>query len=317
MERLRKWKREGAIQGIWEKYSTYFLMLILTVCFYLRPNDYISAANLQDLFLGGSALVIVVFGVSLVMIMGGIDLSVGYQISLVSVAIAGFSRLGLPDWLVISGALLAGGLCGLLNGILVTVFDIVPFAATIATQIIFRGASYYLSNGRMVSYIPDTVRNITRYRLLNIRGDVWIMLLVLLLFAFILHFSFFGKYMRAIGLNEKSAERAGVKVKQIKCASYCLAGLLYGVASIIMTSTRGYAGSEIGIGMEITAIAAAYIGGLLKQPEKPNVITLFLGAVIVGMITNRLPKAGVNSYIQYIFTGLILIVAIGIHKKRK
>lgn len=317
MEHVRNWKKNWTIQKLWERYSALFLLIIVAGLFSIHSGEILQFSDFMGILLGNTALMIVVLGIAFVMIIGGIDLSVGYQISLISAVIAMLSMEKLPDQMMIVGALFVGLLCGLLNGVLVAYLNIVPFAATIATQIIFRGVSYYLSNGSMVSYRSDVIRGITKSTVLGIRGDLWLLFLALLIFVVLMHFSFLGKYMRAIGLNEESAQRAGVKIKGVKCFTYSLAGLFYAVAAIIMTSIRGYAGSEIGIGMEITGITAAYIGGVLWQARQPNVIRLILGVLIVSMIENRLPKVGINSQVQYIITGLILVVAMGIHGRRK
>lgn len=317
MERMKKWKNNWTLQALWEEYSVFLLFVLTAVLFNIYSAGFLSLAHIGQSFLSNIALMIVVLGVSFVMIGGGIDLSVGYQISLSSVVIALLSTHGFPDWVVFAGALLTGVLCGLLNGVLIGVFGIVPFAATIATQIIFRGLSFVLSNGSMVSYISDMVRSVTRRAVLGIRGDLWLLLGTFLVSVLILHFSFLGKYIRAIGLEQETARRAGVKVGRVQCISYALAGLFYAIASVILTSTRGYAGSEIGIGMEISGIVAAYIGGVLGQARKLNLVALLCGALTVGVIERGLPNVGINVYVQYIITGMILIVSMGIHRKRK
>lgn len=317
MERINNWKKKWLGGKAWERYTTFILFIIVTIAFNIRSNTSSLVSDFWNVLTGSSGLMIVVLGIAFVMMVGGIDLSVGYQISLVSVVIAILSMRQLPDWLVILGALAVGALCGLLNGVLVAFFDMVPFAATIATQIIFRGLSYSLSKGRMISNISETVRAVTKWKLFGIKGDIWLTILIVLLFIVVIHFSFLGTYMRAIGLDEESAGRAGIKVGVVKCFAYCIAGLLYATAAIILTSARGYAGSEIGIGMEITGIAAAYIGGILGQAEKPNVITLILGVLMIGMIAGVFPKVEIYSWVQYIVTGLLLIVTMGMHRKWK
>lgn len=317
MRRIKRYGEKWNIQKIWEQYSSILLAVLLTVIFSFRSEDYLSWGNFEAIVLSHTSLMIVVAGLSFIMISGGIDLSVGYQISMVSVVISMLSMGHYSAGAVIAGALLTGALCGLCNGILVACFDIVSFAATLATQIILRGLSWYLSNGSMVSYMPGAVRQMTRARWLGIRVDIWLMLLCLLVFWIVLRLSFYGKYLRALGLNEEAAGRAGVRVKLIKCSSYCLAGVFYALAAIIMTSRRGYAGSEIGVGMEITGIAAAYIGGILGQAAKPRILTLILGVLIVGMIDNGLPKIGINSQVQYMITGIILIIAMALHKTQR
>ena len=314
MKQLFKLKN---FQSLWNRYSTVVLFVVLITMFNLFGEGFWSVKSYQNIVWSNTGLILVVVGLSFVMIGGGIDLSIGYQISLIAVIISMLSTAHFPDWVVIRGALATGACCGLLNGVLVGYLEIVPFAATIATQILFRGVSFGLSNGRMVSYIAESIRIITRKSFLGLRLDVWIVILGVLVLWVVLRFLFMGKYLRAIGLNEATAARAGIKVKYTKCLSYCVAGLFYAVAAMILVSRKGYAGSEIGVGMEITAIVAAYVGGILNMAEKQSVATLLLGTLGVAVSDTGLKKFGMNTAIQYIITGLILITSMTIHKKQK
>lgn len=307
----------ASFQDIWAKYSTVCLIIILVILFNHFGSGFWTLKNYEDIVLNNTGMIITVVGLSFVMLGGGIDLSIGYQISMISVVISLLSVGRLPDWAVVAGALLAGLCCGLLNGVLVGYLEIVPFAATIATQIIFRGCSFVLSQGRMVSNLAETVRQMTRFRFLGIRVDMYLAMAGFLVLELVLHRSFLGKYLRAIGLNEDASVRARIKVKRIKCLSYCIASLFYAVAAMVLTSRKGYAGSEIGVGMEITAIVAAYVGGVLTLAQKQGVVTLLLGTLVVAVIENGLVKVGMNTYIQYIITGIILIVSMTLHKRQK
>lgn len=317
MKQITQWKEQISLKNLWRKYSAISMIIILVIFFNLFGTGFQTLENYENIILNNTALVLAVIGLSFIMIGGGIDLSIGYQISMVSAVISILSIEQLPDWMVVLGVLLIGFLCGLMNGILVAYLNIVPFAATIATQIIFRGISYMISGGSMVSYIAQTIRGITKTYFLGVRIDVWLLILGFLVFWCILHGTFAGKYLRAIGLNEEIAVRAGVKTKRIKCFSYCIASIFYTIAAMILISRRGYAGSEIGQGMEITAISAAYIGGVLTLAEKQSIITLFLGTLVVAVIENGLTKVGINSSLQYIITGIILIIAMTIQRKQK
>ncbi len=302
---------------LWEQYSTIALILILTIIIVWRSSKMLSLEGFDKIMLNNAALLAVVLGVAFVMIGGGIDLSIGYQISLISVVISGLSVARMSPFVVLLGGFLTGLLCGLFNGVLVAYLGIVPFAATIASQIIFHGLSYVISGGSMVSYMPDIIPKLTKSVWLGLRLDAWISIALLIVFVVILRFSYAGKYLRAVGLKEQSAAQMGVPTKRIKWLSYCIASLFYTVASLLLISKQGYAGSEIGVGMEIKGIAAAYIGGALIQAEHPNVINLALGTLIVGLIESGLPQVGVNSYIHYIIIGIILIMTMWIHRTQR
>lgn len=309
--------RSVNFRDIWEKYAALVLIVILVILFNIFGSGFWNLKNYEDIVLNNTGMILTVAGLSVVMLGGGVDLSIGYQISMVSVTISLLSVRNLPDGVVIAGALLTGLCCGLLNGVLVGYLEIVPFAATIATQIIFRGCSFVFSQGRMVTNMVESIRVLTRLRFLGIRLDMWLAAMGVLELDIMLHVSFVGKNLRAIGLDENTARRAGIKVKWIKCLSYCIASLFYAVAAMVLTSRKGYAGSEIGVGMEITAIVAAYVGGILTFAQKQRVATLLLGTLVVAVIENGLLKVGVNTYIQYIITGIILIISMTLHKKQK
>lgn len=317
MARFKRLESTLNFNTLWERYSTVVEIIVLVAVFSIFGENFATVRNFQQLILGNTGLIIVVLGLGVVMTGGGIDLSIGYQISIVSAVISLLSIARVPDWLVILAALAAGLICGLLNGVLVGYLEILPFAATIASQIIFRGISFVLTDGRMVSYIAESVRRITRVRCLGIRLDVLLVLVGFLVLSLVLHNTFCGKELRAVGLNEEAAARAGVNVKLVKGLSYCTAGLFYAVAAMVLVSRRGYAGSEIGVGMEITAIAAAYIGGILSVAETQRIYMLLFGVLVVAITEKGLGNMGMNPSLQYIMTGVILIISMVINKRKK
>lgn len=146
--------------------------------------------------------------------------------------------------------------------------------------------------------------------------QLWIAVVCVCLTSILLHYTYYGKYVRAIGLNEEQAKRTGVPTKKIKCSVYCVAGGFYAIAAMILTSTKGYAGSETGVGVEITAMMAAFIGGILGQSQKIQISKLILGVLIIGIIDNGLPSIGTLKYGQYVFTGIILIISMVMNKKK-
>lgn len=291
-------------------------MLLLLVLFSSVNDGQSVLVSLQGTILSSTALILSVCGLGFIMTGGGIDFSIGYQISLISAVISILSVRQFSDGVVVLGALAVGVLCGLANGLLVGYFEIPPFAATIATQVVFRGASYLLTQGNMISSIADSVRKTAKTYFLTIRLDVWLAVAGAVALWLFLRGTFWGMYLRAIGLNEARAGRAGIPVRRIKCLSYCIASLFYTAAAVVMISRYGYAGSEIGPGMDITSIVAAYIGGAFALAEKRRVHQLLLGALVVIAIERELPQAGVSAYLQYLITGVFLILSLMMRRKR-
>jgi ribose/xylose/arabinose/galactoside ABC-type transport system permease subunit len=314
---MKQWKERLNLQNLWGNYSALVIIFVLILFFNFFGVGFQTVENYQMIISKSTVPILVVTGLAFVMVGGGIDFSIGYQISLVAVVISQLSARGVPDWGVILCAMAVGLLCGLLNGILVGYMEIMPFAATIATQVILKGISYVLSNGVMVSNLVGTIRAITRASILQVGVDVWLALLGLLFLWGVLHGTYGGKYLRAVGLNEARAVQAGVQVKRVKCLSYCIASFFYVLAAMVSISRQGYAGSDTGVGMEITAITAAYIGGILTLAEKQNILALVLGALVVTIIENGLSSVGVSSYLQYMITGAILIISMVIHRRKR
>ena len=316
MNPFKRFSSKQNFRNLWKQYSVVFLLLAFILFFHISRSDYHSIYDFDKVILNSTALMITVVGLSFVMVSGGVDFSIGYQMSLIAVVISRLSVAQQPEWAILLCALSTGLLCGLLNGILVSYLEIVPFAATIATQIIFRGISFLISGGSMVTNLSILIRNLTRSTFLFLRVDLWLLILSYLMLFFILRFTLIGKSLRAVGLNEAHAIRSGIPVKHIKCSAYSAAGLFYAVATMVLISQRGYAGSETGIGMEITAIVAAYIGGALSLAESQNVLLLFLGALVVAIVESNLPKVGGSSYLQFIITGVLLIITMVLHRRR-
>lgn len=313
----KKRTKKIVISNLWENYSTIGIMLVIAIIFNSISKGFISLGNLEKIVIQNLPLMLIVLGTAFVMIVGGIDLSIGYQISLVSAVLSYLSVQQQPGWLAITGSLAVGLGCGLINGILVGYLKIVPFAATIATQIIFHGISYLVSKGSMISNIPTGVKMLAKSHFGNIQNNVWLVVAGIVVFQIVMKYSYAGKYFRAVGLNEKIAASAGVPTRFMKCLAYCIASIFYAIAGLCMVSVRGYSGSEIGIGMEIQGIAAAYIGGVLGKAEQPSVLSLILGVLTIGMIANGLPKIGISEYVQYVFTGVILVISMVIHNKKR
>lgn len=304
------------LRGIWRNYSALILSALLILVFNRSLNSFNSFSEIQNILLYNTGLMLAVAGLGFVMIGGGIDFSIGYQISLIAAVISVSGVRGLPTGVVVLLALLTGVACGTLNGVLVAYGKLAPFAATIATQVIFRGFSYLLTGNSMVSSIASIIRNLARREILYIRLDIWIVAAAFLVLWVVIKKTVFGKNLRAVGLNEAIAAHAGVNTPLVKCISYSVSGFFYGLAAMVLISKRGYSGSEIGIGMEVQAIVAAYIGGVLALAEKQNVLSLLFGCLALSVIENGLPKVGVSGYVQYVVMGLILIISILMERKK-
>lgn len=305
------------------KKNDMMLVLIALICFFTAFSpSFLTFMNLKNLILQNTHILVIVAGLSFVMVGGGIDLSIGYQISLVSVVMGLLFLADIPPLVTAFIGVLTGICCGAMNGWLVSFMGVLPFAATLVTQIIFRGVSSVTSSGRTFSQIPTPFRAITSGALLGIQIDIWIAVLCIGIVGFIFTYTYYGKHIKGMGENEKALQLAGIYVKRIKLICYMAAGAFYAIAAMILVSKQGIASSSNGPGMEITAIAAVYIGGVASYRggsigENVKITKLIIGVFIQAVIDNGIQLIGGAYYIQYIIIGGILLFSFVLKREKR
>lgn len=295
-----------------EKYHIAVQFLVIVAIFSIIEPVFLSAVNLKNIILQNTYMFMVLSGITFIMVGGGIDLSVGYQISLITVVMGLCFNAGLKTPVVIVAGLLTGILCGTLNGVLISVLKIVPYVATIMTQLIFKGVSYMLSEGKAYSDIPASFRVISHTEVYGISVDMVIAVCVLVLVEFIFKRTFFGRQVKAMGENAEITERAGVNVQRNRLLCYMISGAMYSVAAMILLSKQGIATSTTGVGVELIAIASFLIGGTGITSGSAwsgdfQIVNLILGELTCAVLENGIQLIGGNVYIQNICIGIIVV----------
>lgn len=285
--------------------------MFVVALFSLLSPSFLAKYNALDLLLRNTHMIILTVGLSLVIAGGWIDLSVGYQLSFISVLVGWLLNMGVQPLAAGLLGVLAGLLCGAFNGFLVTVLGLAPFAATLASQVIFRGFSYTITNGSIFSHLPESFRKLTQGRLLGIPVDVWIALACLLAASLLFAFTYYGKYIKAIGANEEAVRRSGVNIRLVKMLCYMLCSTFCAMAALVMTSQYGRATSYNGAGIEITAITAVYLSGAVvphtsKRGSGYHSWLLVLGVLVLATVEEGVKLVGWNPFIRYIIMGAIL-----------
>ncbi|OQY33752.1 MAG: hypothetical protein B6241_06775 [Spirochaetaceae bacterium 4572_59] len=286
-----------------------FLVLFITATVMFEP--FFSLLNIMNILRQVSMIGIVAIGMTFVILIKGIDLSVGALVAVSGVLSAYFA--GRSMVLAILLPLLLGALLGAINGIIIARYRIVPFIATFAMMIGARGASYIATDTKSIA-VPMTAKaysKIGRGYAGLVPVPVIIFFLLLFIAYYILKNTSFGRKVYALGSNEEASLMMGIKVNRVKIAVYSISGLMCGAAGVILTSRLGAGQPVAGMGWEIQAIAATAIGGTLLSGGVGGVKGTFFGVLILGMITNMINLQGsLNSWWQGIITGVLLLIAI-------
>ncbi|ADK81187.1 ABC transporter permease [Sediminispirochaeta smaragdinae] len=254
---------------------------------------------------------ILAIGMGIVLISGGIDLSLGAIVSMIGMVAATFMvRLNLPIPIVVLSCILLGGLLGAVNGFICAKVRIHPFILTTASAVIYRGAANILSNGMPIYGLPGNFLQIDKYHLFGIPVSVLILLMCLLMGNYLLKKTYLGKYIYAIGLDEKSAEYAGINSRQIKIIVYCISGFFYGIASILLLTRIGSAQPTAMNGIELDVLVAAAIGGIGFKGGRGHLLNIILGVFVMEIFGDTLIVFNVGEYYRSIFKGIVLLIAL-------
>jgi putative xylitol transport system permease protein len=290
-------------------------------------NAFLTAANLLLILHQIAVNGILAVGMTFVIISGGIDLSVGSVLAFAGMVAASFatSAAGVTPWsgdyvivVPLAAALLAGAACGAVNGWIIARFRIQAFVATLGMLLAARGFTMSLAEGNPISSLSDGLRWFGTGELLGVVPVPVVLFLAVFALAWIvLNRSIFGRYVYAVGGNEKSARTSGIKTARVKVLVYTLAGALAGLAGIILTAKTGSAQTGAGTSYELDAIAATVIGGTSLTGGVGRLSGTLFGALIIGVMNNGLDILGVESFYQLIIKGVIIVTAVIIDPSRK
>jgi ribose transport system permease protein len=301
-----------------------FLGLALVVLVFGVLNDsparYFSVTNFRIVLSQTVIVALGAIGMTVIIISGGIDLSVGSTIALSSVVTALFIREGASPLLAVLGAVLVGGVVGVINGLAITKLRVVPFIATLGMLGIARGVAKWLAGQQTVN-VPDTWVNGLAVTFpsppwLLLAPGVWLTLFLAVSMALVLRNTVFGRRVFAIGSNEMAARACGIRIDRMKVCIYGLGGLLVGLAGVMQMSRLRQGDPTVAIGVELDIIAAVVIGGGSLNGGEGGILGSMIGALIMSFLRNGCQQMGWPNYIQEIIIGIIIIVAVAIDRLR-
>jgi ribose transport system permease protein len=304
--------------------ALFVLMVLLTIF----TDSFLSTENMWNVLRQVSINLCLSVGMTLVIISSGIDLSVGAILAFSGAVCAGLLKWGIPIeafdlWIgfTVLGAVIAASLVGYLlgwfNGWVITKFTVPPFVATLAMLTIARGMSYLYTQGKPISNLGEGFEFIGSGWWLGIPVPVWISVGVVLIFVFITKKTSLGRFIYAIGGNERAALLSGVPVKKVKRLVYAISGLMAAIGGVLITSRLNSAQPNAGMSYELDAIAAIVIGGTSLSGGKGSVMGTVLGVLLIGVLNNGLVLLNVSPFWQQVVKGLVILLAVVIDKSNK
>jgi ribose/xylose/arabinose/galactoside ABC-type transport system permease subunit len=273
-------------------------------------SQFASVENLVNVALSIAVIGILAVGMTFVILIGGIDLSIGSVVALAGVVAALVTQKTDFAGLGFAAALGIGLASGAFNGITVAFFRVPPFVVTLAVLTIARGMAFIFSEGRSVGNLPESFGRLGKMIFLGLPFSVWLMLLTFAVGWFVLRHTTFGRYVYAIGGNSEAAFLAGVKTKSVTFRVYVLNGLLVGIAAVVLASRLGAGVPNSGLQYELDVIAAVVVGGTSLSGGRGSVVSTLLGAIFIGVLNNGLNLVGIDTYIQKIVLGAVILLAV-------
>lgn len=293
--------------------TTVIALIILMAVITIINSNFLTANNLLNLLLQVTSNALIAFGMTFVILTGGIDLSVGSILALSSALTAGLLGSGMPVTLAILISLILGCILGMMNGLLISYGKLAPFIVTLATMTIFRGATLVYTNGNPITKgLSDTFlfQFLGQGYIVEIPFPVIIMFIVFIVLYVLLHKTAFGKSVYAIGGNEKAAYISGVKLNKVKIIIYSISGIMASISGLIITSRLSSAQPTAGASYEMDAIAAVVLGGTSLSGGKGRILGTLIGALIIGVLNNGLNIIGVSAFWQQVVKGVVILIAV-------
>lgn len=311
-------KRKFEYKEMLSKLGPLLALIVLIIFVSILSPSFLSLTNLMNLMRQVSTNALIAFGMTFVIITGGIDLSVGSTLALSSAIMAGMIVNGIDPLIAMTVSLIVGFVLGAVNGLLITKGKLVPFIATLATMTIYRGVTLVLTDGKPITGLDETFifQFMGRGYFFGIPFPIVITLVVFALLFVLLHKMSFGRKTFAIGGNEKASFIAGVKSNKIKIFVYSISGVLASLAGIILTSRLNSAQPTAGESYEMDAIASVVLGGTSMSGGKGRIFGTLIGALIIGTLNNGLNLLGVSTFYQQIVKGIVIIIAVLIDRRK-
>lgn len=313
MREKETWKR------LFQREEVTLLLTFLVVCVIMSilSEKFLTAGNIINVLRQSAQIGICAIGMTMVILLGGIDLSVGSVQGLAGVGAVVVLNQTNNIPLAVAAGILIGAAVGLINSLIITKMSITPLICTLGTMSIISGMALVLTNAISQQVSNRTYMQIGIGRIAGVPVPVILLVVLVVVFYFILNHTIYGRYIYAIGGNKESAALAGIPVNKVIVVTYTISGMLTGLAAVVLSARMGSGQPTAGSGFEMTVIAAVIIGGVSLSGGKGSLIGAMLGVLTLYVLTNGLVLMDVVSFWQDILKGILIILAVFVDEQRR
>ncbi|HZH60884.1 MAG TPA: ribose ABC transporter permease [Metabacillus sp.] len=311
-------EKKANLSNIYRKYGTVIALFVLVLIISIMNSKFLSMYNILNVFRQVSINGLIAFGMTFVILTGGIDLSVGAILALTGMVLGLMIASGTPDLIAIPLVLLLGALLGWFNGVLISKIKLQAFIVTLATMTMFSGITMIISDGIPAMGITENSPLLNFFSQGDILGIPFPMIVLLVVFALLLILlkkTVFGRGVYAIGGNEEVARLSSLPTDRIKTSVYIISGVMSALAGVILTSRLSSSQPTAGSGFELDAIAAVVIGGTSLAGGRGRLFGTLIGVLIIGVLNNGLNIIGVSAFYQQFIKGLVILLAVILDRK--
>lgn len=291
----------------------WFILLVVAVIFSFSSSNFFSLQNIINILNQNAYVIVCSIGITFIMMAGQIDLSVGYQMSLIGVSLGILVKyFDPPVWVLLLAGILMGVVLCELNMILAVKLRITLLMVTVSTSMLYQGISYTVSGSKTLSGFSDSFKFISQGYIGSIPFAVILTLVLVVIMSIFLTKTYWGTYIYALGGNEDAARLAGISVTAAKMMIGAIAGIFVGLSSIMLVARVGTAQSGVGPGTEFTVITGILLGGVSARGGEGRLSGVVAGILIMAILGNGMQLGGWGVYLQYVAKGIIMLVAIGV-----
>ena len=299
------------------KYVMYLFLILMCIVLTIASDKFLTLTNLMTIIKQISIQSIVAIGMTMIIISGNIDLSVGSLVALCSVSCAMLMNKGLPTIIAVLAAVIIGAFVGFITGGVTAKLKLHSFLVTLALMTALRGLAQTLTNGRPVAGLPSSFGKVASATVGPVPILVIYMIVLYAIFMYVMKYTAFGRSIYAVGSNQESARLSGINIEKVKTLVFILSGALCGIAGVLLTAKVRSGDPTCANAWEMDTIAGAIIGGTDMNGGEGKLGGTIIGLLFVGILANGMVLLGVSAYMQSVIKGLVIFMAVIINSIQK